>query len=270
MARTDEQSIRPRLARNQNAYDRYAAAVDTPLMVVTILWLPVLIFPLVVPVHGDVAATFAVIDYTVWALFAIEYITKMYLSPSRGHFFRTHLLDLLIVAVPFFRPARAGRLLRIGRLARIGVVVTKGIQRAKSIFTHRGLHFVLLAVGMIIFAFAGLVTIAEHSNTTGNIHNFGQGLWWAVVTVTTVGYGDHYPVSPFGQGIAVVLMLVGIGLIGVLTATVASYFVGQDLDKAKEERQAMQAILEEARAERETLGLKLDLVQAQLAELLSR
>ena len=73
-----------------------------------------------------------------------------------------------------------------------------------------------------------------------------------MVTVTTVGYGDHYPVTALGQGVAVVLMLVGISLIGVLTATVASYFVGQDLDHDRTERDLMRTELEDARAERRT------------------
>jgi voltage-gated potassium channel len=258
-----------RLARSQDAYDRFAAAVDTPLMVITILWLPILLIPLVSPVHGSVAETFAIIDYTVWALFVLEYGIKMYLTPARGRYFRTHLLDLLIVAVPFFRPARVGRLLNVGRLARIGVVVDRGIQRAKTVMTHRGVHFVLLAVALIVFACAGLVTIAEHSAKNGNIHNFGQGLWWAMVTVTTVGYGDRYPTTPFGQGVAVVLMLVGIGLIGVLTATVASYFVGQDLDKAQGEREAIREELELARIERDSLHSKLDTLQSTLTDVLA-
>jgi voltage-gated potassium channel len=265
----EQQPPRSRLARNQDAYDRFAAAVDTPLMVVTILWLPVLIIPLVTPVHGAVAETLAVIDYMVWALFAIEYITKLYLSPSRKHFVRTHILDLLVVAVPFFRPLRITRLARLGRLARVGVVLSRGIGRAKDVMTHRGLHFVLLTVVMVIFACAGLVTVAEHSAKNGNIHNFGQGLWWAVATVTTVGYGDRVPTTPFGQGVAVILMLVGIGLIGILTATVASYFVGQDLDRDTSQRDMLQAELEAARAERQDLAATLEIVRSQLAELLA-
>jgi voltage-gated potassium channel len=263
-------SRRSRLGRSQDAYDRFSAAVEVPLTVVTILWLPILIIPLVTSVHGAMAETFAFIDYMVWALFVLEYLIKLYLSPSRAHFFRTHILDLIIVAVPFFRPARAARLARLGRLARVGVVLTRGIGRARSLLTHRGLHFVLLTVAMVVFACAGVATVAERSSPAGNIHNFGEGLWWSVVTITTVGYGDHYPVTPLGQGVAVVLMLVGIGLIGVLTATVASYFVGQDLDKEQSQRDMLRAELEQARTERQSLALQLDSVQAQLAELLSR
>src|SRR4029077_17873894 len=80
------ESRRPRLARSLDAYDRFSAAVDIPLTVITILWLPVLIIPLITPVHGAVAETFAVIDYMVWALFVLEYLIKLYLSPSRSHF----------------------------------------------------------------------------------------------------------------------------------------------------------------------------------------
>ena len=268
MASTDgPESRRSRLARSQDAYDRFSAAVDIPLTVITIAWLPVLIIPLITPVHGAVAESFAVIDYMVWALFVLEYLIKLYLSPSRSHFFKTHILDLLIVAVPFLRPLRVARL---ARLARVGVVLARGIGRAKELLSHKGLHFVLLTVAMIIFASAGLVMVAERSAPAGNIRNFGQGLWWAVVTVTTIGYGDHYPVTAFGQGVAVVLMIVGISLIGILTATVASYFVGQDLDRDKTDRAMLKAELEQSRADRENLSLKLDMLQAQLAELLNR
>jgi voltage-gated potassium channel len=94
------------------------------------------------------------------------------------------------------------------------------------------------------------VTIAEHHAHGGNIHDFGQGLWWAVVTVTTVGYGDRYPVTPMGQGVAVVLMLAGIGLIGALTATVASYFVEQKEDATAVRLARIEALLEQVLEER--------------------
>ncbi len=77
---------------------------------------------------------------------------------------------------------------------------------------------------------AALELSFENGARGSTIHNYGDALWWAIVTVTTVGYGDKYPVTAGGRGVAVVLMLVGIGLIGVLTATVASYFVEEKAD----------------------------------------
>jgi len=223
--------------RSQERYDRFAEAVDTPMLVITILWLPVLIVPLMTPVHGSVAASLATIDYTVWALFALEYIVKFSLAPDRWRYFKTHLLDLIIVVVPFFRP------LRLLRLARVGVVFAEVLRRARSILTHNGFHFVVLAAATLVFVCAGLVTVAERNAKGANIHDFGQGLWWAVVTVTTVGYGDRYPITPFGQGVAVFLMLVGIGLIGALTATIASYFVHERTNATEERLQRIEALL---------------------------
>jgi voltage-gated potassium channel len=105
------------------------------------------------------------------------------------------------------------------------VVFAEVLRRARSILTHNGFHFVVLAAAAVVFVSDGLVTIAERNAKGANIHDFGQGLWWPITTVTTVGYGDRYPTTSLGQGVAVFLMLVGIGLIGVLTATIASYFV---------------------------------------------
>jgi voltage-gated potassium channel len=219
------------LARSQDAYDRFAKVVELPLTILALLWLPVLVLPYIVHLSPTVTDTFEAIDLFVWAAFVLEYLTKLYLSPSRRGFFTHHLLDLAVIAVPMFRPLRAARLLRLLNLGRVGIVLANALRRTKALFTHRGLHFVLLAVLAIIFACSALVLSFEAHAKGSNIHNFGDALWWAVVTVTTVGYGDKFPVSAGGRGVAMVLMFVGIGLIGVLTATVASYFVEQSADE---------------------------------------
>jgi voltage-gated potassium channel len=172
-------------------------------MVITVLWIPVLLVPLVRPLHGSVAFTFAVIDYVVWALFALEYVIKLFLAPSRWIFVHTHILDLFIVVVPFFRPARLGRLVRLGRLGRVGVLASRAIGRGKSVMTHRSLHFVLLTVGIIIFACAGIVSIAERNATGSNITTWARGCggpwrpWPRSATPTTIrlalsGRGSRY------------------------------------------------------------------------------
>jgi len=241
------------LGRSQASYDRFAAAVEVPLTALAVLWLPVLVVPLVVHLSQGLADTFNGIDYFVWALFVVEYLTKLYLSPSRSGFFKHHLLDLVVIAVPVLRPLRALRLLRAFELARVGVVLMNGLRRARAILAHRGLHFVLLSVLVLVFALAALELGFEAHARGASIHNYGDALWWAVVTVTTVGYGDKYPVTAGGRGVAVVLMLVGIGLIGVLTATVASYFVEEKADRDKEELtvrlERIEALLEQVLAQ---------------------
>jgi voltage-gated potassium channel len=218
------------LARSQDAYDRFAAAVELPLTFLALLWLPVLVLPYIIHLSPTVTETFEAIDLFVWAAFVLEYLVKLYLSPGRKHFVTHHWLDLAVITLPMLRPLRAARLLRLLNLSRVGVVLANALRRTKSVFTHRGLHFVLLAVLAIMFACSALVLSFEAHANGSNIHNFSDALWWAIVTVTTVGYGDKYPVTAGGRGVATVLMFVGIGLIGVLTATVASYFVEQSAD----------------------------------------
>jgi voltage-gated potassium channel len=94
-------------------------------------------------------------------------------------------------------------------------------------------NLVLMGVTGIVVVGSGVELAFEQHAHGANIHNFGESLWWAIVTVTTVGYGGNYPVTTGGRCVAVVLMLVGIGLIGSLSATVANYFVKEKADEEK-------------------------------------
>lgn len=233
------------LSRNQDAYERFSAAVDTPMLVLAILWLPVLIWPLVAHPSAGVSDALEGIDYTVWALFALEYVIKLWLAPSRWSFVRTHVLELVVIVIPFLRPLRVVRLVRLLRMVRVLTVAGNLWRRGRAILTHRGLHVVLLSVAVLVAICAGIEDALEAGAPGSSIHGYGDALWWAVVTVTTVGYGDDFPVTPAGRGVAVVLMLVGIGLVGVLTATIASYFLEQQKDDKLAAVEARLARIEE-------------------------
>lgn len=229
--------------KRSESYARFTSWTDVPMMAVSVLWLPVLLLPMVMSLSSGMQETFSVVDYTVWALFTLEYIIKLYLADDRRAFVHHNLLDLVVILVPFLRPFRALRLLRLLRLVRVGVVVAEILRRARSILTHKGLHFILLAVLMIVLVGAAIEVAAENQATGSNIHTYGQALWWAIVTITTVGYGDHFPVTALGQGVAVILMLAGIGLVGVLTATVASYFVEEKQNLLEDRLARMELML---------------------------
>lgn len=214
--------------KQSTAYDRFSKIVDGPLLIVALLWVPLLIIPYIYKISPSTSATFQAIDDFVWALFLVEYLTKVYLSPNKISFVRSHIPDLIVVVIPFLRPLRLLRVMRILRISRVVSLMLEALRRAKSILTHQGLHFVLLAAMAIVFVAASAEYLFEHKAKGANIHSFGGALWWAITTITTVGYGDRYPVTAAGRGIAVVLMLTGIGLVGVLTATIASYFIEQE------------------------------------------
>jgi voltage-gated potassium channel len=154
---------------------------------------------------------------------------------DRWLFIRTHVLALLVVAVPFLRPLR---------LLMLVAVVGQFIQRAKGGVRGRVLAFVLLATVVLMSTAAVLVYGFERTAQGSSIVTLGDAVWWAIATVTTVGYGDSIPVTPQGRTVAAVLMVVGIGLVGTLTAFVAAWFVQEQEEEDELAEQAEQAPME--------------------------
>src|ERR1700733_10197456 len=228
-----------RQQRGIEAYDRYVQFSQVPVTALAFLMIPVLLIPLVRPVHGVVAVSFDAADYVIWALFAADYGVRFTLAPDRLRFVRTHLFDLAVVVLPFLRPLRALRALRgLGELralrllqaSRLAAFLGTGFGHARAVIRHRGLHYVVGLVIAIMFVAAGLEVAFEAHAKGSTIHSYGGALWWAVVTVTSVGYGDQYPVTVAGRAVAVV------ALFGVVAASIASYFVEQDQDRRVEGR----------------------------------
>jgi len=174
---------------------------------------------------GQVAE--AVITVT-WALFAIDYFVRLVLAEHRMQWFGRNLLDLAIVALPILRPLRLIRLLTV--LAIFQRVAGKSLRGRVVVYTA-------VSTFMLVFVSALAMLDAERNYPDASITTFGDALWWACTTITTVGYGDRYPVSVTGRFIAVALMLGGIALLGTITATIASWLV----QRVTEQDQASQA-----------------------------
>ena len=228
--------------RDLVAFERFSKIVDGPMTVLAIVWLPLIVVPLIVHLGPAVSGVFSAIDYALWALFVVEYLVKLYLYPRRLVFVRSHLLDLLIVAVPFVRPLM---LLRVLATFRVGALAVDGLGRAKKLLTQHNLHYVVLAATIIVFAGAATELGFERHAPGANIRNYGDALWWAVSTVSTVGYGDVYPTTAGGRGVAIVLMLVGLGLLGTVTANLASFLVARNNDSEKQTLQQRLGHMEE-------------------------
>jgi voltage-gated potassium channel len=216
------------------AFERFSRAVDGPMTVLALVMIPLIVMPLVVDLSPAVDRAFLAIDYLIWAVFAVEYAIKLYLAPNRRRFVLHHIPDLIIVVVPMLRPLRilrSVRLLRLLRLARLAAFAATGLHETRGILRHRGLNWVLLIAVILNLVAAAAVLEFERGNPEANIDSYPDALWWAVTTITTVGYGDRFPMSPAGRGVAVVLMVAGIALFGVITATIAAYFVEQKAEE---------------------------------------
>jgi voltage-gated potassium channel len=116
--------------------------------------------------------------------------------------------------------------------------------RFRRLLTAHNLHLALGATVVVIVVGAILELLVERNAAHSTIHTLGQSLWWSVVTMTTVGYGNQYPVTPAGQGIAVIMMFVGIATFGIATASIASFFVNQDNSDASHDASDLEARIE--------------------------
>ena len=166
-----------------------------------------------------------VIQWVCWLAFAIDLLIGIVTSKVKSEYLKHHLLDVAAVLLPFLRPLRLMRVISFG-----GLVIQKVAIGRQFAITLK----VAIASIFIAYVAAVQVTISERGVEDSNIKNFGDGLWWAVTTVTTVGYGDRFPVSTEGRLLAVLLMIAGISLVGVITASVASWFVKMSQSDAEE------------------------------------
>jgi voltage-gated potassium channel len=158
----------------------------------------------------------SLIQWVCWFAFALDLIHGIWKADNKREYLKQHPLELASVLLPFLRPLRLMRVISFGGLALQKVAI--GRQFAITVK-------VALSAVFISYIAAIQITISERTVEGSNIKTFSDGLWWAVTTVTTVGYGDRYPTTTEGRLLAVLLMITGISLVGVITASVAAWFV---------------------------------------------
>ena len=162
----------------------------------------------------DVESYLLVGSWAIWLVFAIEFAFRIWLAHERTAYVRQHWYDVAIIALPVLRPLRLLRLLAFVRI--FNRAATRSMTGQVVVYTF---SIALMAIGL------GALGVLDAEQDVGNIRHFDDALWWACTTVTTVGYGDFYPVTGSGRLVAVLLMFTGLAVVGSITATIAAWLV---------------------------------------------
>ena len=199
--------------------ERWERRAEVPLLLLAVAFLIAYAWPVFDErLDHDLRSFLSVASWTIWAAFGVDFAARLFLAEERFNYARRHWYDALLIALPLLRPLRLLRILALARvLNRSAAGNLVGQVSAYVVGTA------LMAVGLGAIA----VLDVEQDAPGANITSFGDAIWWSTTTTTTVGYGDFYPVTTEGRFIAVGLMVVGIAMVGAITASVAAWMVAQ-------------------------------------------
>ena len=199
------------------------------------------------------------IDFIICLVFQVDFFHRLYQAPSKKEFLRWGWIDF-VSSIPMLTASRAGRMFRIVKIFRIlrafrsVKVLMKYLMRNR---THNTFATVAAIFCMVVMGGSVAILNLEKGYEGSNIKTPSDALWWSVVTLTTVGYGDRYPVSDNGRIVAAILMTAGVGLFGTFTGFVASMFVEPDIKREENQLNALAKEIRALRAEMQSIDEKI-------------
>lgn len=227
--------------------ERIEHATSVPMLILALAYIPVFVVRYLPGISPAFRSSAEIAGYLIIFAFAADLTLRTAVAERRLAYLRAHWVEALVVLVPFLRVLGVLPVVRL-----LPFLLEAATMLRRIMGRYRGAY--VLAVGLLSILTSAVVVMLFERRAGGSIQTFGDALWWAAATITTVGYGDLSPVTTEGRVVAVFLMFVGIALFGVLTAGIAAYFVegtneGEDTVTMKE----LMAKLEEMDARVESL-----------------
>jgi voltage-gated potassium channel len=199
------------------------------------------------------------IDFYVCLVFLADFFIRLYRAPSKSTFLKWGWIDFAS-SIPMLDMFRVGRVVRIIRIFRM-LRAFRSIKNLLNFFLKNRKTTSLAAVATISFmlvVFSSIAMLQFETSDDANIKTPLDAFWWAYVTITTVGYGDKFPLSPEGRIVACILMTAGVGLFGTFTGFVASLFVEPDLKQEESDLHKLTREIQALRTQVQSLELKLN------------
>jgi voltage-gated potassium channel len=224
--------ISPRLAT-------WRRRTDLPLLLIAVGSLPLLLLEVVSHRLAQNDQRFiTVVNVIVFIAFAVDYLVELSITHKRSTYIRTQWASLIIVfsqlfallpALGFLGVLRGVRALRVaGTLIRVFGIGAATKEQGRKFFKEKAASVAFGIAGLTLISSAVGFTMAEDVGDGRRIHSFFDALWWSAATITTVGYGDIYPVTAVGRIIAIFTMIVGISTLAVVTARIAQFLISND------------------------------------------
>ncbi len=225
-------------------FERYRSKADPAIAVVSAFYLVLLLTPRVAITSLESSQAIWIADIVFWAILVADTAYRVVLTnDSRVRAYRVAALALLMTGpLVLFQVSETTR--DLVRLALIVVAAFRAVNSIRFFFRLRSIFYIGSAVFLIVLAFGVSMTATERQYPQSNIRSLSDGLWWAVSTVSTVGYGDKFPVSNPGRVIATGLMFIGVALFSILTATLASSFAAKSDENTAEQFQSIHVRLD--------------------------
>jgi voltage-gated potassium channel len=238
------------------------------ILVLTVLSLTVMVVMLF-PLAPETIKLLSFYDNLICIIFLIDFFSTLFATPKKSTYFikEQGWLDLL-GSIPSFGLLKYGGLLRLARLGRFARIarLMRGENKKKlinDVLTNRSEYalFITILMTLIVLTVSSVLVLEfETASPDSNIRSGGDALWYAIVTITTVGYGDRYPVTAAGRITAMFIMFMGVGIIGALASILASLLVGGGAPPPEAEKKTDAAAAVSANPE-------LDALKRELAEL---
>lgn len=220
---------------------------EIPMIIFGLLVIPVLYIQLT-STNPTLRLFAFIVDILIWLAFVIEYVAEISITKDKKGYAKQNWLNLFIILVSPPLPLRALqgfeglRIIRVLRVLRVFVVLGRGTKGFKKFYAKNSVNYVIYLTVILIFVCGFIFSIFEKGKS------LFDGIWWAIETVSTVGYGDIAPLTTGGRAIGIILIFLGIGFMSMLTAAISAYFVEKDAN------QDTKQILEKL----ESLGKELD------------
>lgn len=229
------------------------------MMIISVIFLLLYVVIALRPMHPTLVAWAEAGMWVTWAAFAVDYCVRLTLAKPRWRWFLRHLHELLLVVLPWFRPLRVLRI----------IPALLYFERFSAASRRVSVAMYAVAGSIMLMVVAALTFYDAEIDAPGSqIDGFGDALWWAAVTITTVGYGDITPVTPFGRVVGICVMAGGIAMAGVATATIASWLIEMvDTDASKESADRDERLHGELMAELKELHSTIDQLNSEITKL---